>query len=240
MHIRQLFDPATSTYTYLLWDEVSAEAALIDSVKEQVDRDEQLVGDLGLKPKYLLETHIHADHVTGSGILRGRFGAAVSAAVHRASGSECADRLLDDGDTLMLGEQEIKVLYTPGHTNTDVSFLIDGAVFTGDALLIRGSGRTDFQSGDAGTAYDSITSKLFSLPGDTVVYPGHDYNGLTVSTIAEEIASNPRLGGGKSREEYIAIMDGMDLPKPGRIEEAVPGNLHCGLDGQESVREQRS
>jgi len=232
MNIRQLFDPATSTYTYLLWDEASAEAALIDSVKEQVDRDEQLVRDLGLQPKYLLETHIHADHITGSGILRERFGTDVSAAVHRASGSKCADRLLDDGDTLMLGEQAIKVLYTPGHTDTDVSFLIDGAVFTGDALLIRGSGRTDFQSGDAGTAYDSITGKLFTLPGDTLVYPGHDYNGLTVSTVAEEMAANPRLGGGKSREEYIAIMDGMDLPKPGRIEEAVPGNLHCGLDGK--------
>jgi len=230
MNIRQLFDPATSTYTYLLWDAASGEAALIDSVKEQVDRDEQLLHDLKLRPKYLLETHIHADHVTGSGILRERFPGQVSAAVHRASGSDCADLLLDDGDTLTLGEQTIRVLYTPGHTDTDVSFLVDGAVFTGDALLIRGSGRTDFQSGDAGTAWDSITGKLFTLADDTVVYPGHDYNGQTVSSIGEEKTSNPRIGGGRSREEYIAIMNGMDLPKPKRIEEAVPGNLHCGLD----------
>lgn len=230
MNIRQLFDPATSTYTYLLWDADSGEAAVIDSVKEQVDRDQQLLNDLGLKPKYLLETHIHADHVTGSGILRERFGEQVTAAVHKASGSDCADLLLNDGDTLMLGKQTIRVMYTPGHTDTDVSFLIDGAVFTGDALLIRGSGRTDFQSGDAGTAWDSITGKLFTLADDTVVYPGHDYNGQTVSSIGEEKASNPRLGGGRSRDEYIAIMNGMDLPKPQRIEEAVPGNLHCGLD----------
>lgn len=230
MNIRQLFDPATSTYTYLLWDADSGEAAVIDSVKEQVDRDQQLLNDLGLKPKYLLETHIHADHVTGSGILRERFGEQVTAAVHKASGSDCADLLLNDGDTLMLGKQTIRVMYTPGHTDTDVSFMIDGAVFTGDALLIRGSGRTDFQSGDAGTAWDSITGKLFTLADDTVVYPGHDYNGQTVSSIGEEKASNPRLGGGRSRDEYIAIMNGMDLPKPQRIEEAVPGNLHCGLD----------
>lgn len=230
MNIRQLFDPSTSTYTYLLWDEASGEAALIDSVKEQVDRDEKVLNDLKLTPKYLLETHIHADHITGSGILRERFGDQVTAAVHKASGSDCADLLLSDGDTLQLGEQSIRVLYTPGHTDTDVSFLVDGAVFTGDALLIRGSGRTDFQSGDAGTAWDSITGKLFTLPDDTVVYPGHDYNGLTVSSIGEEKASNPRLGGGRTREEYIAIMDGMDLPKPQRIEEAVPGNLQCGLD----------
>ena len=230
MNIRQLFDPETSTYSYLLWDADSGEAALIDSVREQIDRDEQLLNDLKLKLKYLLETHIHADHVTGSGILRERFGEQVTAAVHRASGSDCADLLLDDGDTLTLGEQTIRVLYTPGHTDTDVSFLVDGAVFTGDALLIRGSGRTDFQSGDAGTAWDSITGKLFLLDENTVVYPGHDYNGLTVSTIGEEKASNPRLGGGRSREEYIAIMDGMDLPKPKRIDEAVPGNLQCGLD----------
>ena len=230
MNTRQLFDPATSTYTYLLWDEDSGEAALIDSVKEQVERDERVIRDLGLKLKYLLETHIHADHVTGSGLLRERFGDGVVAAVHAASGSDCADQLLADGDTLQLGEQSIRVLYTPGHTDTDVSFLIDGAVFTGDALLIRGSGRTDFQSGDAGTAYDSITGKLFTLADDTLVYPGHDYNGLTVSSIGEEKTSNPRLGGGRSREEYIAIMEAMDLPKPQRIDVAVPGNLHCGLD----------
>ena len=229
MNIRQLFDPDTSTYTYLLWDKASGKAALIDSVREQVERDERVIRELGLDLEWLLETHIHADHITGGGPLRERFGNQPKTAVHRASNSDCADRLLSDGDTLRLGDQVIKVAYTPGHTDTDVSYLIDGAVFTGDALLIRGSGRTDFQSGDAGRAYDSITQRLFTLPDDTVVYPGHDYSGLTQSSIGEEEANNPRIGGGRTREEYIAIMDAMDLPKPKRIEEAVPGNLECGL-----------
>ncbi|MCU7959125.1 MAG: MBL fold metallo-hydrolase [gamma proteobacterium symbiont of Bathyaustriella thionipta] len=229
MNIRQLFDPASSTYSYLLWDEASRNAALIDSVKEQVDRDEQLIRELNLNLRYLLETHIHADHITGAGDLRRRFADKPLVAVHRASGSDCANQLLEDGDVLKLGEEEIRVLYTPGHTDTDVSYLMDGAVFTGDALLIRGSGRTDFQSGDAGKAWDSITGKLFTLADDTRVYPGHDYNGLTVSSIAEEKRSNPRLGNATSREDYMAIMNSMDLPKPQRIEEAVPGNLSCGL-----------
>ncbi|MEA3413440.1 MAG: MBL fold metallo-hydrolase [Pseudomonadota bacterium] len=227
MNIRQLFDADSSTYTYLLWDLGSREAALIDSVREQVDRDARVVEELGLDLRYLLETHIHADHVTGSGNLRERFGAKV--AVHRNSGSECADVLLGDGDVIRVGGECVGVLHTPGHTDTDVSFSIPGAVFTGDALLIRGSGRTDFQSGDPGVAWDSITGKLFTLPEDTVVYPGHDYSGQTSSTIGEERASNPRLGGGKTREAYIAIMNAMDLPRPRLIDEAVPGNLSCGL-----------
>ncbi len=226
MEIRQLFDPASSTYSYLLWDPKSREAALIDSVKEQVERDERLIRELGLKPKWLLETHIHADHITGAGDLRERFGGKPGIALHRNSHSRCADRLLDDGDELELGEQTIRVLHTPGHTDTDISYLVDGAVFTGDTLLIRGSGRTDFQSGDPGKAWDSITGKLFRLPDETRVWPGHDYNGLTVSTIGEEKRANPRLA--KSREDYIALMNGMDLPKPKRIDEAVPGNQRCG------------
>lgn len=226
MEIRQLFDPESSTYSYLLWDPASKEVALIDSVKEQVDRDEKLIRELGLKLKWLLETHIHADHITGAGELRARFDKQPKVAVHRASQSHCADRLLDDGDELKLGDESIQVLYTPGHTDTDISYRIDGAVFTGDTLLIRGSGRTDFQSGDAGKAYDSITGKLFTLPDATRVYPGHDYNGLTVSTIGEEKRTNPRLA--KGREAYIALMNAMDLPKPKRIDEAVPGNLRCG------------
>lgn len=227
MQIRQFFDPQSSTYTYLLWDVKSGEAALIDSVKEQVDRDSQIIRELNLNLRYLLETHIHADHITGAGELRKRFNARVM--VHKNSGSQCADQLLDDEDTIMLGSEKIKVLYTPGHTNTDISYLIDGIVFTGDTLLIRGSGRTDFQSGNAGEAYDSITGKLFTLPDSTVVYPGHDYEGRTMSTIWEEKKYNPRLGNGKSREEYINIMESMDLPKPKMIEKAVPGNMECGL-----------
>jgi glyoxylase-like metal-dependent hydrolase (beta-lactamase superfamily II) len=228
MNIKQLFDTDTSTFTYLLWDPESGDAALIDTVKEQVDRDEQLIRDLGLNLIWLLETHIHADHITGSGLLRDRFQNTAKAVVHSASGSDCADRLVDDGDEIQLGKETIKVLYTPGHTDTDVSFLINGAVFTGDILLINGSGRTDFQSGDAGVAYDSITGKLFTLPDETIVYPGHDYNGQTVSTIAQEKASNSRIGAGRSRDEYITIMDGLQLAKPARIDEAVPGNLVCG------------
>jgi len=226
MNIRQLFDKDTSTYTYLLWDEVSREAALIDSVREKVDRDAQLIDELGLSLRYILETHIHADHVTGSDSLRNKTGAKVL--VHKNSGSQCADRLLEDGDEIRLGESVIGAMYTPGHTNTDISYVVDGVVFTGDTLLIRGTGRTDFQSGDAGASYDSITGKLFRLADNTVVYPGHDYHGFTRSTIGEEKQWNPRVGGGKSREEYIAIMQSLDLPKPARIDEAVPGNLACG------------
>lgn len=229
MEIKQLFDPATSTYTYLLWNAESKQAALIDSVKEQVNRDQQLIDELGLKLEWLLETHIHADHITGSGDLRKLSKDSAKVAVHRASGSHCADRLLVDGDEIVLGDETITVLYTPGHTDTDISYLIDGAVFTGDSLLIRGSGRTDFQAGDAGRSYDSITGKLFTLDGETKVYPGHDYKGQTVSSIAEEMRSNPRIGGGRSRDEYIAIMDELKLAKPARIEEAVPGNMACGM-----------
>ena len=226
MNIRQLFDKDTSTYTYLLWDEVSREAALIDSVREQVERDARLIDELDLNLRYILETHIHADHVTGSDSLRNKTGAKVL--VHKNSGSQCADRLLEDGDEIRLGESVIGAMYTPGHTNTDISYVVDGVVFTGDTLLIRGTGRTDFQSGDAGASYDSITGKLFRLADNTVVYPGHDYHGFTRSTIGEEKQWNPRIGGGKSREEYIAIMQSLDLPKPARIDEAVPGNLACG------------
>ncbi len=227
MKVRQLFDPESSTYSYLLWNEKDKEAALIDSVKEQVEKDTILINELGLKLKYLLETHIHADHITGAGDLRKHFDAKVL--VHKNSDSKCADQLLNNGDVIHLGSENIKVLYTPGHTNTDISYVIDSAVFTGDTLLIRGSGRTDFQSGNAGDAYDSITQKLFILSDSTLVYPGHDYNGFTVSTIGEEKQYNPRIGNGKTRKEYIEIMENMDLPRPKMIEQAVPKNLQCGL-----------
>lgn len=227
MQIRQFFDPQSSTYSYLLWDTNTGKAALIDSVKEQIERDTRMIRELKLDLHYLLETHIHADHITGAGELRKRFDAKVL--VHKNSGSQCADQLLGDKDTIMLGNEKIEVLHTPGHTNTDISYIIDGAVFTGDTLLIRGSGRTDFQSGNASEAYDSVMGKLFTLPDSTIVYPGHDYEGRTVSSIGEEKKYNPRLGNGKTREEYIEIMDNMDLPKPKMIEKAVPGNMECGL-----------
>ncbi len=228
MRIEQLFDPVTSTYSYLLWDEKTREAALIDSVKEQVARDSKLIKQLGLQLKYTLETHIHADHVTGSGLLRDEFSS--QAAVHKNSESSCADILLSEGDSLQLGDENIDIIYTPGHTNTDISYRINGAVFTGDALLINGCGRTDFQSGDAHALYHSITEKLFTLDENTIVYPGHDYNGFTASTIGREKTFNPRLGNNKTEEEFVTIMDSLILDPPARIDIAVPGNLQCGLD----------
>ncbi len=228
MKIEQLFDPATSTYSYLLWDEKTKQAALIDSVKEQVSRDITFIKQLGLNLKYTMETHIHADHVTGSGQLRDEFDS--QAAVHKNSQSECADILLTESDTLTLGDETITVLHTPGHTDTDISFHIDGAVFTGDALLINGCGRTDFQSGDSKTLYRSITKILFSLNDETIVYPGHDYNGFTASTIGHEKAFNHRLGNNQTESGFMAIMDGLILDPPARIDIAVAGNLQCGLD----------
>ena len=227
MKIRQLFDRQSSTYTYLVWDESSREAAIIDSVQGQIERDIQLIQELGLELRYALETHVHADHITASGRLRERLGCKVG--VHGRVGSDCPDLKLDDTDRIALGAQHLEVLYTPGHTDTDVCFLGEGMVFTGDILLIHGSGRTDFQSGDAARSYDSITGRLFTLPEETIVYPAHDYNGFTYSTIGEEKRFNPRLGGCRSREEYIHIMRSLDLDKPKMIDLAVPGNRACGL-----------
>jgi len=226
MKLRQLFDPESSTYSYLVWDQESHEAALIDPVEEQVNRDIQLIRELDLKLRYTLETHVHADHVTGSGILRNRLDSIVM--VHENSRAKCADVLFRDGDLLPLGSSRIKVIYTPGHTDSDVSFVIPGAVFTGDALLIRGCGRTDFQSGDAGALFDSVTQRLFTLPDSTIVYPGHDYQGKACSTITEERLHNPRLGAGRTREEFISIMNELDLDPPDRMHEALPSNLRCG------------
>lgn len=227
MKTRQLFDPATSTYTYLVWDEKTKEAAIIDSVREQFERDSQLIRELGLQLKYTLETHVHADHITASGLFRDAFAAKV--ALHQNSESRCADILLQEGDQIQLGEQTINTIYTPGHTNTCISYQLDDKVFTGDTLLIRGCGRTDFQSGDASTLYHSITEKLFCLDDNTRVLPGHDYNGFTESTIGEEKTLNPRLAN-KTHDEFVAIMDGLKLDPPKRIKEAVPGNLQCGLE----------
>ena len=229
MQIRQLFDPESSTYSYLVWDTDTREAALIDPVQEQVSRDIQLIEELGLKLRYTLETHVHADHVTGAGMLRKALNSIV--VVHENSQTKCADVQIKGGDFIPLGTKRIDIRYTPGHTNSDVSYLIPGAVFTGDSLLIRGSGRTDFQSGDAARLYNSIMEQLFILPDDTVVFPGHDYMGRCCSTIAEEKAHNPRLGNGKSREEFIAIMNNLKLPPPKQIHEALPSNLRCGIPG---------
>jgi len=227
MKVRQLFDHDTWTYTYLVWDEKTKEAAIIDSVKEKLDRDVKYIQDLGLTLKFALETHVHADHITAAGLLRERLG--VKTAVHADGGAKCADIQVQEGDEFYLGAQKLRAIHTPGHTSGDVTYAIDGALFTGDALLIRACGRTDFQQGDSETLYHSITHKLFSYPDETIVYPGHDYDGFTESTIGEEKALNPRLGNDKPKSEFTDIMDNMNLPRPKRIDIAVPGNMACGL-----------
>lgn len=227
MIFRQLFEPETSTYSYLLGCERTQRAVLIDPVASEIDGYLQLLQALNLKLIYTLETHVHADHITGSGLLREKIGS--KSVVHRDAGAMCADLLVTDGVLLQVGEIEILVRHTPGHTNGCVSYVMADRVFTGDALLIGGSGRTDFQQGDAGQLFDSIISKLFSLPPDTLVYPGHDYQGNTVSTIKQEIAKNARLGGGKSRDEFIAIMQDLNLAYPRFIDKALPANQFCGL-----------
>jgi len=228
MEIKQLFDAETCTYSYLLIDSATQEAAIIDPVKEQFQRDKGYIQSLGLTLKYSIETHIHADHVTASGFMRSELGA--KTVVHKNSGATCPDILVEDGAEFSLGNEKIKVIYTPGHTDTCISLFIEGHIFTGDALLIRACGRTDFQAGNASTLYDSITQKLFTLPDDTVVHPGHDYDGFMSTTIGEEKKLNPRLGNNKGKEEFVHIMDTMNLPDPKRMAVAVPGNLACGLD----------
>lgn len=228
MNIRQLFDYDTWTYTYIVWDEATKEAAIIDTVLEQVDRDVQHITELGLTVKYLLETHIHADHITGAGPIRKKLGGQI--VVHKNSGSECADILAIDGDTFKLGEQIILARHTPGHTDNDISYLIEGAAFTGDTLLVRDCGRTDFQLGSNEAMYHSLTEILFALPDDTQVFPAHDYKGLTQSTIGEEKAFNVRVGKQKPYQDFATIMDNLNLPSPKRIDIAVPGNLKCGLN----------
>ena len=224
MWVRQLFDQETGTYTYVVADRAHGVAAIIDPVREQVERDLKLLAELNLRLVAVLDTHVHADHVTGAGILRDRTGARTYASV---KGAPCVDVALRDGDTVEVGGVVITARETPGHTDDSLSFVAPGAVFTGDALLIRGCGRTDFQNGNALELYQSITTKLFALPDDTAVYPGHDYRGQTVSTIGEERQCNPRLAG-KSQAEFVAIMGALDLPPPKHLHEAVPMNRVCG------------
>lgn len=222
----QLFEAESSTYTYLLADEQSREAVLIDTVLETVDRDLNLLKELDLKLTWVLETHIHADHITGADSLRSRTGA--KTAVSKHSNVTCADRLLSDGDEILFGNNKLKSLETPGHTDSCMSFLIDDMIFTGDVLFIRGTGRTDFQQGSNEKMYHSIHQKIFTLPDDTKIYPGHDYKGMSYSTVSLEKQFNPRVGGNKSFEEFTKIMSELKLAHPKKIHEAVPANLLCG------------
>lgn len=230
MLFRQLFEPQSSTYTYLIACEASREAALIDPVAETAERDLQLLDDLGLSLRFTIETHIHADHVTGASALRERTGC--KCAVPERSGANHADIAVREGEPLRIGGIEIHPLYTPGHTDDHHAYFIDGEgvsrVFTGDALLIDGCGRTDFQNGDAATLYRSVHEKLFPLPVDTLVYPGHDYQQRHVSSVGQERERNPRLGGGKRIDEFVAIMTALNLPRPKKMDVAVPANRLCG------------
>lgn len=227
MTFHQLFEAESSTYTYLLADPDSREAVLIDPVLETVERDLKLINEYNYQLKYVLDTHIHADHITGAGEIRKRTGA--KTVVSAQAGVQCADVAISDGETLTFGPYSIKALATPGHTNSCMSYYIDGKVFTGDALLIRGTGRTDFQQGSADKLYESITGKLFKLPANTIVYPGHDYRGQTTSSIEMEKNFNPRIGDGRSKADFVQIMSELKLANPKKIHEAVPANLTCGV-----------
>jgi sulfur dioxygenase len=226
MLFRQMYDNETSTYTYLIADENTKEAALVDPVIEQVERDLKLIQELGLTLRYCLETHIHADHITGTGKLREITNC--DGIVPENAQVACANRLIKDGEILKLGEIKIKTIATLGHTDSHNSYLVNqNLLLTGDSLLIRGCGRTDFQSGNPGLMYDNVTQKLFTLPEETLVYPGHDYRGHLVSTIGEEKQYNPRFVG-KNREDFIEQMNNLNLPNPKKIAEAVPANQQCG------------
>lgn len=235
MLFRQFFDLDSSTYTYLLGDERTGEAALIDPVLGQVDRDLEFVKQLGLTLVRVFDTHVHADHVTGAGALRDRTGART---VSGRAGAVCADLHAEPGTVVRVGQFGLRVLSTPGHTDDSVSYLLvdperadvpGDRVFTGDALLIRAAGRTDFQNGNSGTLYDSITRTLFTLPDSTLVYPAHDYLGRTVTTVGEEKQWNLRIAG-RTREQFSAEMQSLHLPEPKRLHEAVPANLACGRE----------
>jgi len=226
MNYQQLYDSASSTFSYLLWDPESHDAVLIDPVVDQTSRDIELIERLRLRLRYTLESHVHTDHVTGSGALRDVLNSIVI--VHEDSHAKCADVLVKDGDFIPLGRHRVHILSTPGHTGSDISFTVPGAVFTGDTLLIGSCGRTDYQSGDAGRLYDSITQRLFTLPDDTLVFPGHDFQGRRSSTIGEEKRHNPRLHTGITRDEFIRIMGALRLGMPEGMHEALPSNLRCG------------
>ncbi|HVH43171.1 MAG TPA: MBL fold metallo-hydrolase [Labilithrix sp.] len=231
MIFRQLFDKESSTYTYLIADVKTGEAALVDAVVEHVERDLALVSDLGCRLVAVLDTHVHADHVTAAGKLRERTSATTH--VSARGGAPCADVEMSDGHAVRVGAVSIRALSTPGHTNGCMSFVVsaDGEplrVLTGDALLVRGCGRTDFQEGDAATLWRSVHEKLFSLPDETLVFPAHDYRGFTVSTIGEEKRLNPRLGAAMTLDSFVALMKNLDLPPPTKIHEAVPANRACG------------
>lgn len=222
---RQLFDTNSSTLTYLIAG-ADRHAVIIDPVLEQLPRDVALIRSLGLKLDFVLDTHVHADHITASNALKQETGAV--SVIARNCGAPGYDRLLQDDDVLQFGEERIRVIATPGHTQGSLCYLWHDRLFSGDTLMINACGRTDFQSGDAGQMYHSITEKLLILPDETLLYPGHDYKGRRVSCIGEEKLLNTRIAG-KSKEEFVAIMNSLNLATPRLIHEAVPANLAGGV-----------
>lgn len=225
MLFRQLYDLDTGTYTYLLAARPGGEAVIIDPVLEQINAYLQLLRELDVRLVKAIDTHTHADHVTAMGQLRDTTGCVTI--MGEQTKAECVSLRVKDGEHITVDGLTLQALYTPGHTDESYSFLMDDRVFTGDTLLIRGTGRTDFQNGDARAQYDSLFNKLLKLPEDTLVYPGHDYKGWTVSTIGEEKRHNPRLQV-HSVEEYVNIMNNLKLPNPKYMDVAVPANLACG------------
>lgn len=226
MIFRQLFEPISSTYTYLLGCQITGQAILIDPAMPAWERDLEVINRLGLKLVYTLDTHIHADHITAASKLKQMVGSKIAGP--SLDKLPCTDVPLNEGTRLQVGSILIDPLHTPGHTDNHFSYLAGDRIFTGDALLVDGCGRTDFQSGDAETLFRTITQKLFTLPADTLVFPAHDYQGRRVSTIEQEKTRNPNIGNRKSREEFVKIMQGMKLSYPKFIDYAVPGNKACG------------
>lgn len=226
MIFRQLYDHASSTYTYLLAERLGGEALLIDPVRENTEQYVQLVDELDLSLVMAADTHIHADHVTALGRLRESTGCAT--AMGEMTKAECVSLRFREGEKLRVDNLELDILYTPGHTDDSYSFLFRDRVFTGDTLLIRGTGRTDFQNGDPAAQYDSLFNKLLKLPEQTLVYPAHDYQGRTASTIWEEKRHNPRLQV-PDKQAYIDLMNGLRLDNPRLMDIAVPANRSCGL-----------
>jgi|SRR3954469_5618719 len=225
---RQLFDPQSSTYTYLLGDRASGQALLLDPVFEQVRRDAALISELGLTLIATLETHVHADHVTGAWLLKRRTGSRIM--LSAASGATGADRYLTQDDVVAFGRRRLLVRTTPGHTNGCLTYLLDdrSMAFTGDCLMIRGAGRTDFQEGDTAVMYRSIHEQIFTLPEDCLLYPAHDYRGLTVTSVGEERRFNPRIGGEIAIGDFTGYMKNLRLAHPKLLDVAVPANLRCG------------
>jgi glyoxylase-like metal-dependent hydrolase (beta-lactamase superfamily II)/rhodanese-related sulfurtransferase len=237
MIFRQLYDNTSSTYTYLLADETSREAIVIDPVFEQHQRDIALIRELGVELKYVIDTHCHADHVTGAWLLQQSNGGRIGLA--EAVGADNVDITFRHGDRIEFGDRYLEVRATPGHTDGCLTYVLDdhSMAFTGDALLIRGCGRCDFQQGNAKTLFHSISEQILSLPENCLLYPAHDYAGRTATTVREEIAFNPRIGGGASEGDFVGYMDAMQLPHPKKIDIALPANMVSGKPAEGSQPE---